>query len=83
MIRLFIKVLTLFLLSLTSHANLYNCKNIYESCFENIPKDIITYHQEVNSHGIVNKNNINLRDIPLISSKMNMIIFICLLLLLV
>ncbi|MFL2548835.1 MAG: hypothetical protein ACJ0QX_01205 [Gammaproteobacteria bacterium] len=69
MIRLLIMVLTLFLVTLTSHANLYNCKNIYESCFENIPKDMITYHQEVNSHGIVNKNNINLRDIPLISSK--------------
>ncbi len=47
MIRLLIKALTLFLVSLTSHANLYNCKNIYASCFENIPKDMITYHQEV------------------------------------
>ena len=69
MIRLLIKVLVLFLVSLTSHANLYNCKIIYESCFENIPKDIITYHQQVNTHGIINKNNINLRDIPLINSK--------------
>tara|TARA_X000001036_G_scaffold406237_1_gene414782 strand:+ start:431 stop:1153 length:723 start_codon:yes stop_codon:yes gene_type:complete len=69
MIRLLIKVQILFLVSLTSHANLYNCKSIYESCFENIPKDIITYHQKVNTHGIINKNNINLRDIPLINSK--------------
>ena len=61
MIRLLIKVLVLFLVSLTSNANLYNCKSIYESCFENIPKDMITYHQEVNSHGIANKNNINLQ----------------------
>ena len=62
MIRLFIKILSLFLISINSHANLDNCKNIYQNCFENIPKDMVTFHQDINTYGIVNKNDINKHD---------------------
>lgn len=69
MIRLFIKTLFLLLISINSYANLDNCKNIYQNCFENIPEDMVTFHQELNTYGVVNKNDINIRDIPLISSN--------------
>ena len=60
MIRLFIKILFLLLISINSYANLDNCKNIYQNCFENIPEDMVTFHQELNIYGVVNKNDINI-----------------------
>ena len=69
MIRPLIRIFSFFLICTNAFANLDSCKSIYQNCFENIPKDMITTYQELNKYGIVNKNNINMRDIPLISSN--------------
>ena len=69
MIRSLIRIFSFFLICTNAFANLDSCKSIYQNCFENIPKDMITTYQELNTYGIINKNNINMRDIPLISSN--------------
>ena len=68
-------LITLFLISdIKIFANNSVCEKIYSDCFDNIPKKMITHYKSYNKIGFVNKNSINLRDIPIINSNNSKII---------
>ena len=74
MIRI-VFLVTIFLISdIKIFANNSVCEKVYSDCFYNIPKKMITYYKPYNKVGFVNKNSINLRDIPIINSKNSKII---------
>jgi len=74
MIRI-VFLVTIFLISdIKIFANNSVCEKIYSDCFYNIPKKMITYYKPYNKVGFVNKNSINLRDIPIINSKNSKIV---------
>ena len=67
--------LTTFLLfSSTCYAADHTCEKIYKNCFKNVPKKIITFHQDLNQEGKINTNNINLRNLPIVNSGNSKII---------
>ncbi|MEL0102920.1 MAG: hypothetical protein VW837_05545, partial [Gammaproteobacteria bacterium] len=67
--------LTTFLLfSSTCYATDHTCEKIYKHCFKNVPKKIITFHQDLNQEGKINTNNINLRNLPIVNSGNSKII---------
>jgi len=72
------KFLYLLFASIIFDTNCYainnNCEKIYQYCFNNIPKKMITFHQEFNHLGTINSDEINLRDLPIISSKNSRVI---------
>ena len=47
---------------------------MYAKCFENIPVEMISYYETYKKIGVVNKDNINLRNIPVINSSNSKII---------
>ena len=74
MIRVVLLVAIFLISDIKIFANNSVCEKIYSDCFYNIPKKMITYYKPYNKVGFVNKNSINLRDIPIINSKNSKII---------
>ena len=50
------------------------CNEIYDKCFNNIPKDLIISYKDFNFEGLINKNNVNLRAMPIIGNNSKFII---------
>ena len=50
------------------------CTEIYEKCLNNIPSDLIISYEDFNFKGLINKNNVNLRATPIITSNSKFII---------
>ena len=74
MIRKLFKFFVFLIFSVNIFAVDNSCESIYQNCFYGIPKNMIVFYKDINSYGNANTNNINLRDIPLISSKNSLII---------
>ena len=74
MIRVVLLVAIFLISDIKIFANNSVCEKIYSDCFYNIPKKMITYYKPYNKVGFVNKNSINLRDIPIINSKNSKIV---------
>jgi len=74
MIRKLFKFFVFLIFSANIFAVDNSCESIYQNCFYGIPKNMIVFYKDINSYGNANTNNINLRDIPLISSKNSLII---------
>ena len=73
-IRAIFKFIIVLIISSSLYAKDDTCKKIYQDCFNNVPKNIITYYKDMDTYGVVNTNNINFRDIPLIASNNSLII---------
>ena len=73
-IRAIFKFIIVLIISSSLYAKDDTCKKIYQDCFNNVPKNIITYYKNMDTYGVVNTNNINFRDIPLIASNNSLII---------
>ena len=65
---------SLILFSSNCYAFNNTCEKIYEYCFKNVPKKIITFHKEINQEGKINTNKINLRNFPVVNSSSSKII---------
>lgn len=74
MIKKLFKFFVFLIFSVNIFAVDNGCESIYQNCFYGIPKNMIVFYKDINSYGNANTNNINLRDIPLISSKNSLII---------
>ena len=66
--------LFLLFISSNSYAGNSSCEFFFKSCFENIPTELITYYYDTSEYGAININNVNLRDIPIISKKYSKIL---------
>ena len=64
----------IFFYSINCYSGNNSCKDIYYDCFNNIPKKVIAFKKELEKIGFVNTDEINIRDIPLVSSKNSSII---------
>ena len=75
MIKISLPVLFIFFITYeNTFSKNYNCELVYAKCFENIPVEMISYYETYKKIGVVNKDNINLRNIPVINSSNSKII---------
>ena len=75
MIKSLLPVSFIFLMTFeNAFSNEYNCDQVYAKCFENIPIEMISYFKTYKSKGIINQDNINLRNSPVINLSNNKIV---------
>ena len=73
-----IKFLIFFILTIIVNQKTFSmnikCNEIYDKCLNNIPNDLIISYKDFNFEGLINKNNVNLRTLPIVDNNSTFII---------